>query len=275
MKESAIMWRHDLFSRYMRAGHHPMKTRLSKLLRTTLMLEDVFIKTDSGVNMCLNPDDLVQFEILNNGCYEHETLDLICRLLRNGGCFLDIGGHVGQYSLEVARTVGERARIAVVEPNPKTFSYLLRNIALNNFMNIQPVLGVASDQEGFVAMQLPPPDNWGLSREVTQREGFTYTAMAFRLDNFLSNAGIKTVDVVKIDVEGSELKVLKGMLSSGQYAPHHIVFEFVPTHFGEADDAVNYLIGMNYELFNVLGEPFVRGTNDTVPDGNVWAKKIK
>ncbi len=108
---------------------------MEKFLKSLLRIENVIFRTSSDVIMRLNPSVLVQYQILKEGAYEAASLDLVSRLLRNAKCFVDVGGHVGQYELTAARVMGRNGAVIVVEPNPRTFTYLLRNIELNGFEN--------------------------------------------------------------------------------------------------------------------------------------------
>jgi FkbM family methyltransferase len=266
------MLRHKLFVKYLRMGHHPGKIKLLKLLKKLLVLDDIRSLTNSGIEMSLNYGEYVQDHILLYGNYEINTIALLKKILKPGDTFLDVGGHVGQYALEAAQIVGSSGKVISIEPNPRTFSYLLKNIRLNGFGTIIPILGAASNSIGLVGMQLPPDNNWGTSREAPNVENIEYYTIAIRLDELLHQLNVTKIDVMKIDVEGAELKVLEGLFESGYFVPRHILFEYIPEHFKESVKVAQYLLSKEYELFNVSEDAFDIGSTDSLLEENVWAR---
>lgn len=226
--------------------------------------------------MELDPSDLVQIMILHDGAYEPNTLALVRRLLPEGGTFIDVGGHVGEYSMEAASKVGKSGKVVVIEPNPRTFLHLYRNIKLNQFKNIIPVIGAVAAQEEFLSMQIPPEDNWGLSREAESDDSAAYMIASFTLENLLRKLGIREIDIVKIDVEGHEIKVLEGLLASGKFKPNHIIVEHLPKHFRQSQLVPALLIKTGYALFDITGrtvdleaDPYA-----VLPEENLWARRV-
>lgn len=270
-------WKDKLFVAYARSNNHPIKLRLLGWLKDILGLDKILAKTDSGVYMYLNPIDYVQYAILYQGCYEPLTLKLLTSLSKESTNFLDIGSHTGQYALEIAKNLNQNGKVIAIEPNPRTFTYLLENIRINKFKNIIPILGAASDVTSLIRMQSPPESNWGKSKEY-QSNNFidnninnTYFTATFKLDNLLLYLNINHIDIVKIDIEGHEIKALKGLLDSNKYSPKHIIFEFIPDSFEDAEATVNYLKEKGYSLYNIVGE--VYNKNQNIPECNLWARK--
>jgi FkbM family methyltransferase len=263
---------HALYLKYLRSGHHRGKNTLLSLWKRALCLGDILALTNSGILMNLNSNDFVQEKILRYGSYETNTLSLLRQILKEGNNFIDVGGHVGQFSLEAAQIVGKKGRVVTVEPNPRNFNYLLNNININKFTTIVPILCAASNIQGIIGMKLPSDDNWGASREASYGEHIDYYALAERLDELLANIGIFHVDVVKIDVEGLEYRVLEGLCDNGDFLPKHILFEFIPTYIENASKAAHYLQSKGYELLTVIGEPFDIKNYSVLNEDNLWAR---
>jgi FkbM family methyltransferase len=262
---------HRLYTYYVQAHHHRGKQRIEHLLKSVLRIEDVLFRTPYDVLMRLNPSDLVQYHILKEGAYEIASLALISRLLLDAKCFVDVGGHVGQYALTAAKVMGRNGNVIVVEPNPRTFSYLVRNIKLNGLHNTTAILGAASGQGGLLRMQLPPDDNWGVSRKAaTSGEVGDYLVPAFKLSDLVQELNVPPIDVLKVDVEGHEMEVLKGLFAAGQAQPKHIIFEFVPAVF-QNWEIINYLRSRNYTVYDISGKPYE--PNRPVVEGNLWARQ--
>jgi FkbM family methyltransferase len=269
------MLRDNIYLRYLRTPPHFLKNRLLRLLRSVLFLERVRFISLSGIRMELDPSDFVQIMILHGGAYEPNTLELVRRLLPVGGTFIDIGGHVGQYALEAAHKVGAAGRVIVVEPNPRTFSYLHRNIQLNRFTNIIPVIGTVADKQGFVNMEFPPEDNWGASCEATSSDRAAYRAASFSLETLLNDLGVTEIDIVKIDVEGHEIKVLEGLLAGRRFQPENIIIEHLPKHFSQSLQVPAFLKKMGYALFDIAGRPvdLEAYPYTALQEDNLWVRR--
>src|SRR5579862_918889 len=76
------------------------------------------------------------------GIPEPAALAAIVKHLMTGGCFYDVGAHIGFYSLLAARLVGEAGRVAAFEPDPANFEPLKENTSRNMFSQIE-VIGAA------------------------------------------------------------------------------------------------------------------------------------
>jgi FkbM family methyltransferase len=163
------------------------------------------------------------------------------RLLAEGNVVYDIGANVGYFSILSARLVGPTGTIYSFEPVPANGAAIQRNAGLNGFSNIS-VLDVAiSDEIGerelFLAKHVGgsvlksvdvPPDLVG-SMQVN----------AVTIDSLVESENLRLPDVVKIDVEGAELHVLKGMRSVLEQKRPHLIVEF--------DDAVETICDDKYE----------------------------
>ncbi len=261
----------DVFIKYLKSINHPGKVRLTRLLGKLFRLDSVRAQTQSGILMDLYYHEYVQNHILMKGNYEINSIHLLKNTLKSGDIFLDIGAHVGQYSLEAAKIVGVNGKVIALEPNPKTFECLLNNIRINNFVGIVlPILGAASKKYGLIGMELPSDDNWGRSREATSHTD--YYAIAMELDDLLRQMYITRIDFMKLDVEGAELDVLEGLLETDTLKPRSILFEYIPDHFSKSRDVVQYLLSKGYELFDVNGIPFDFNAAKELPDCNLLAK---
>lgn len=154
----------------------------------------------------INGRDEIQKHHLQGEFYEPEELAIIARHFPVGGSFCDIGTNVGNHTLYVAKFL-HAARIVVFEPNPAAIAILESNIFLNNIHAVvdRQYLGIGlSDSPGSAAALRVPKQNLGASRVV---EG----AGDLRLESVDALLTGQRFDLIKIDVEGMELKVLAGM----------------------------------------------------------------
>jgi FkbM family methyltransferase len=190
----------------------------------------VRMEVDPGVDMLLDPEDYVSSVILDTGQWEAESWAIAKQHLPVGGTFVDVGAHIGYYALKAARVVGPKGHVIAVEPDPDTVRQLRDNIQASgaNVIAVQPVACSDSETELdlFAAMRANTGET-SLSRANAQQSGgvsAVYHVRARPLDAIIQEAGVSRVDVMKIDVEGAELLVLKGAKQTlARYGPILIV----------------------------------------------------
>ncbi len=177
----------------------------------------VWATVDPNLKMQLDPADLVTSFILRSGTWEPGTLKLLEGNMPVGGTLIDVGAHVGWYSLNAVHVLGKSGHVIAVEPNPATLSKLEANISANGMGDVITVAPVAcSDAEGTLQFFAAPRANTGessLSRSNASQEGAAAQPIQVRarpLDDIVAEARLSRVDVIKIDVEGAELLVLRG-----------------------------------------------------------------
>lgn len=175
----------------------------------------------------------------------HETylVQIARSLLPKGGTFLDVGAHVGLYTLNLASKAGN---VFAVEANPVTFKVLTTNIEANR----EKFPDCKIHHSNFAAWDKPEElslidandkDTGGSTRCVSIWEGTTFTTssgMEFqiltkgkRLDDVLLPE--PRIDLVKIDVEGAEARVLKGMCKRIMRDRPVLLIEMHDVYFGE------------------------------------------
>jgi FkbM family methyltransferase len=177
----------------------------------------IWVHVEPGVTMRLDPYDTVTQFILLNGTWEPSTTYELLRHVPAGGTFVDVGAHVGWYTLKAAQVVGPQGHVIAVEPNRETLVKLRDNIRASGASGVVVVAPVAcSDSETTLTFYASPRSNTGessLSFANAAREGgiaASYPVRARRLDDIVKEAHAGRVNAIKIDVEGAELLVLKG-----------------------------------------------------------------
>jgi FkbM family methyltransferase len=144
--------------------------------------------------------------------YERATTQLLGDLLPSKSCVFDVGANVGYYSLLAAATA-RGGEVHAFEPWPPAFRWLSRNAALNGFPNLHLNQVALSDVDGEAQLFLPADRAWS---NASLRGGFveqrgSLPVPAVRLDSYCKRRGVKRMDLIKLDVEGGELRVLKGL----------------------------------------------------------------
>jgi FkbM family methyltransferase len=177
------------------------------------ILKPVQVKLSTGINMELDGRDLVTQTILMNGMWEAQETAFLNNNLKPGDVFVDVGAHVGYYTLLAAKLVGETGKVIAVEPNPPTIVRLEKDIALNPFKNILVQKVACTDKETTLKFFQASLENTGNSSmsQSNAKDSTEITVQGVPLDKIVQDLGIQRVDMVKIDVEGGEMSVLGGM----------------------------------------------------------------
>jgi FkbM family methyltransferase len=177
------------------------------------IMKPVQVTLSTGINMELDGRDLVTQTILMNGMWEAQESAFLDNNLKPGDVFVDVGAHVGYYTLLAAKLVGESGKVVAVEPNPPTIVRLEKDIALNPFKNIVVQKVACTDKETTLKFFQAPVENTGESsmNKSNAKQGAEISVRGVPLDKIIQDLGIKRVDLVKIDVEGGEMSVLGGM----------------------------------------------------------------
>ncbi len=163
----------------------------------------------NGLALLLNHRNYVDRQIVFYGGYEREQIDFLLASMRERGAdlFVDIGANFGLYALSVAHA-GVCDRVIAFEPDPRNFNQLSGNLYLNRLETAIEVQKLAvTDINGTVHMDLYAETSTGQSRVSDSTSSVPVPAV--RLDDFLSLDGMKIF--MKIDVEGHELNVVRGM----------------------------------------------------------------
>ena len=176
-----------------------------------------FIAEIEGVKLRLNSQRAYDLGVLCGTWEEHDEHRVLCSYLRPGMTVIDIGAHIGVYSLLMAKVVGPTGCVYAFEPVPQFYERLLANIALNEATNIKPFQIAISDESGEIEFFVSLPhlfasfDEGGSSIfPYTPAHSQSIKVLTETLDSFLERQGIERVDAIKIDVEGAELKVIRG-----------------------------------------------------------------
>jgi FkbM family methyltransferase len=158
-----------------------------------------------------NPRDLSRVE--STLSTETHILEIVMRSLGPGDVFLDIGANVGVYTILSARTVGEAGRVVAFEPEIQHFNRLQENLILNGLRNARPFRVALGEKEGIGRLYVkgvPSPS-------LVAPEGHLEASAEYEPvevvngDEFWKVRGLPPPRVVKIDVQGFELPVLRGL----------------------------------------------------------------
>jgi FkbM family methyltransferase len=240
----------------------------------------VLARLGNGMKIRVACNDYVGRMILRDKYYEPETVSLIQALLGPGKVFLDIGAHVGQYTLVASERVGENGQVHSFEPDPNTFSWLAGNVRRNRLGNVRVNQMALSDESGTKHFYFSMPQDIGsnsLSRPAND-SGQSCDVVCTTVDEYLAANHVDKVDLIKVDIEGAECPMLVGArrLLSRPDKPV-IVAEFEENRqraFGNSCARLAELLTTHgYHLFRLGTEPleaYLPRENDA-PSFNVLA----
>jgi FkbM family methyltransferase len=150
-----------------------------------------------------------------------EDVEFIRSLLGPGDVYVDIGANIGDLVAAASLAVGPSGRVYAFEAHPRIFSYLRRNISLNQMTNVRPVQAACGEDFSWVSFEDKPADDMN-------RVGATgINVPVIPAQSLVSDEKIR---LIKIDVEGFELFVMKG-LSGALERTEALYFEVGDTHF--------------------------------------------
>jgi FkbM family methyltransferase len=171
---------------------------------------------------------------------ERHSLEALARLVRDGDVFVDCGANVGTFTVAAGLAVGPTGRVYAFEPDPRTRSYLERNVRRHG-VDDRVVISDAALGSTSGPMSFTQYDNDVVSSFVEAPSAFSPGAAVGRIDVdvvTLDAVGPSHVDFVKIDVEGYEFEVLRGAQRLLARCPDAILmFEINPATLERAGHA--------------------------------------
>jgi FkbM family methyltransferase len=212
-----------------------------------------------GVRWSLDLREGIQLA-LYLGVYERATARRLRELVRPGATVIDIGANVGTHTLPLATAVGSTGRVVAVEPTAAAFDRLMRNIACNPGLErrIVPVRAALGAPGGGLAASYYsawPLDAAGSRHPVHLGESHPATDARFlTLDDLVASQALPAVAVIKIDVDGAELAVLRGATEVIDRHKPIVLFEVCPYLLTDAANSavelITFFTSRGYELLD-------------------------
>jgi FkbM family methyltransferase len=164
-----------------------------------------------GSTIEVDLNERIERQMYYFGWYQRHQSQFLRANLRKGDVFVDVGAHIGFYTLLGASAVGAAGVVHAFEPNPVTFERLGENIRMNGYYHVKAWPFAVTNKLGRSALHLTTTTGelgwssmFGDGIEDVPVETLT-------LDDCIRRCGLQHVDVVKIDAEGAELRIIEGM----------------------------------------------------------------
>ena len=161
-------------------------------------------------NIHLDLTDPAQFSIVNTRKGKHEvgTVNFLKKYLSKGDVFIDIGANFGYFSCIASKIVGDEGLVLAFEPNNTAYIQLISTMTRNKLFNCLPVKMALGEHENATMNMKKAWFKQSTSSYMTSGS----SVLSNKFDSFSRSLSIaKKVKIIKIDVEGAELPVLKGL----------------------------------------------------------------
>lgn len=157
--------------------------------------------------------DSILSEPIYIGKFENTEIDFVSTYLQPGDTFVDVGANIGLFTILGAAKTGDTGKVFAFEPVKKTYTRLLENKNLNHFSHVEIFNIGLSDEDGELEMVTSTEgfDAWNSFGKPTAGSNFTKEfVQTKKLSTWLREHNVSGISLMKIDVEGWEIPVLKG-----------------------------------------------------------------
>lgn len=227
-----------------------MRSTLNFVLRIFAPTEVVV----DGNRMLLDKDDSLRLSIV--GIYEPLTVKRFQERIKKGDTVLDIGAHIGYYTLMAAKRVGKGGKVYAFEPNKDNLALLTKNITSNGHKNVVLVEKAVSNSTKKAKLYLNPIST-GMHSLIDIGDNSKNITMVdtVSLDDFFGK-NLPQISVIKMDIEGGEYAALEGMTRLLKKSKNLTIFtEFSPYALKKSKRSprgfLNYLIQRGFKVYGI------------------------
>lgn len=270
--------------RFKPRGMHRLLTTVYSPERRARDHFEVIRPFGEGLRIRVDTSSFIEWQIFFYGQYEPEIAAIVREACQPGSVAIDAGANVGCHTLIMAERAGESGRVIALEPHPRVFDRLRANVEMNGLAQVEMLRTAAGDTTGTMELYAPAPAHHGAGK-ATLYEGnlaldpFAASAMermdvpVTTIDRLLFERECERLDLIKIDVEGHEMPVLRGARETIARFRPRVIFEYTAEYWLNAGasfaDARDFFEAQRYELRFVTPKgprPFAHVVN-----GNYYA----
>lgn len=181
----------------------------------------------NGPCIYLDPTDHVQALIMEHGFWEKWNTNVFLKLIEPGMTVLDIGAHCGYFTLLAAMKVGPTGKVHAFEPNPLNYENFEKSLMINKYQHVQLHKVALTDKDGETTLYVPRSMTGGAS--IYHNGAEDICEITVKTVNFQTYFPRQKVDVIKIDIEGSEPFIIEGLCQLIDYnGAMEIIMEYCP-----------------------------------------------
>jgi FkbM family methyltransferase len=145
------------------------------------------------------------------GCYEPVNTVLFDRILKPGMTVVDVGANIGYFTFLAAKKVGSVGKVVSVEPHPSNFALLKDAIESNQILNVRALPIALGDRKDRIHIGMADQTVFPNRTASTLKASVTDPEISVEtLDDLAEKEGLRTIDLLKIDVDGYEWRILQG-----------------------------------------------------------------
>lgn len=161
----------------------------------------------SGALIKITHIDHLQLLLYYFGTFEPKSLHAMRQAIKPGDMVLDVGANIGLFTVEAANRVGRSGHVISVEAAPIHAQTVREAAATNHFDNIEVLPFAVGESDGEAILTMPQDANFGMFTLGKVEGDQEFLVPVRRLDDL---AGDRKIDFIKMDIEGSEYRALKG-----------------------------------------------------------------
>lgn len=204
------------------------------------------VRSVFGARFAVDTRDLIQRYLYLFGVWEPHMTRWLRSRLKPGDTFIDVGANIGYFSVLASRLVGDEGRVVAIEASPAFHHRLLQHVRLNQCRNVRAVNGAVSDRRRTLTFLLASSANMG-ANSIVPYDGPTESSFEMEaqpLPELLEADEIARARVIKIDVEGAEGPVVRGMAAMlDRLRPDaEITVEVTPKRMAQLGDSAEELL---------------------------------
>jgi FkbM family methyltransferase len=213
----------------------------------------------NGTFMMVNPSEHMQQQLFWYGYYEPAVVSVLEKNVQPDWVILDIGAHIGYFTLLAAK-LAPQGKVFAFEPVNGLFQKLEHHLKDNNLQNVTAINAAVSAIESTTTIYVSDDENTGMS-SLQQPENFSGKTESIKTISIDSWFQQDRLNLVKIDVEGNELNVLKGMRQTIEKYKPALIIEVNPATLAyfklTPADIFNYMQGLGYSNHQIDKENYL------------------
>lgn len=214
-------------------------------------------RLSTGELINLDISKKIQWQLFFYKSYEPHIERFVKSNLKQGDLVIDIGAHIGYWSIIFSSLVENRGKVIAFEPENDNFQALQENINLNQGgAKIMPVQCALSNVEGREQLNLCSYNEGGnyIGNRSSNNSTKTQEIETIILDKFIQNEHLSQPTLIKIDVEGHELSALEGFkqtLSDTKMRPNYMIIE-IAGNMDYRKKMISFLEKFDYEAYSMM-----------------------
>ena len=215
---------------------------------------------DSGSLYCGVLNDWMDWNVFFLGGYRRSAIDLIRRAARAAdahgqGVFVDVGSSVGQMAVSTSPLV---ARVLAFEPSPAIAAICREHARLNRLDNVTVIEAALAETDGRATFYIGAESKGtgSLRRDFNADSNKPVTVDVLRGDSAMDKFRVDRLDLLKIDAQGQEVRVVEGFSNVIEREQPIIIVHLPIIVHGETDEMARFraVLGSKYELFRVRNQ---------------------